>query len=296
MKIGIDSYCYHRFFGEVYPQQSVPERRMTLEDFLRRAHELGVDGVSIESCFVPDCGALYLGRVREMLDGFGLDRVWAWGHPDGLAGGTNPAAYADMIRNLEYARAIGATVMRVVGSSLRFRREPHAPQLERLARMFSEAVKQAERFGIRLAVENHIDFTADEMLQLLAEVGSPFLGINFDTGNFLRLQDDPVTGMEKLARHVLATHVKDLRVRPGVATDEWYCLSSVPVGDGVVDNMRLAQMLADVGYEGFLAVEIDFLHPDFGGDEDAAVARSVGELRRIAAAVGVSRKTGGFAA
>ena len=296
MKIGIDSYCYHRFFGEVYPQQSVPERRMTLEDFLRRAHELGVDGVSIESCFVPDCGAQYLGRVREMLDGFGLDRVWAWGHPDGLAGGTNPAAYADMIRNLEHARAIGATVMRVVGSSLRFRCEPHAPQLERLARMFSEAVKEAERFGIRLAVENHIDFTADEMLQLLTEVGSPFLGINFDTGNFLRLQDDPVTGMKKLARHVLATHVKDLRVRPGVAADEWYCLSSVPVGDGVVDNMRLAQMLADVGYEGFLAVEIDFLHPDFGGDEDAAVARSVGELRRIAGAVGASRKTGGFAA
>jgi len=36
----IDSYCYHRFFGEVYPQQSAPLRNMTLEEFLRRAHEL----------------------------------------------------------------------------------------------------------------------------------------------------------------------------------------------------------------------------------------------------------------
>jgi hypothetical protein len=54
LKTAIDSYCYHRFFGEVYPQQPAPSRRMTLEDFLRRAHELGVDGVSLESCFLPD--------------------------------------------------------------------------------------------------------------------------------------------------------------------------------------------------------------------------------------------------
>lgn len=39
MKIGIDSYCYHRFFGEVYPEQQPPPRRMSLEDFLRRARD-----------------------------------------------------------------------------------------------------------------------------------------------------------------------------------------------------------------------------------------------------------------
>jgi hypothetical protein len=31
-----------------------------------------------------------------------------------------------------------------------------------------------------------------------------------------------------------------------------------------------------------LAVEIDFLHPDYKDDEDGAVTRSVGELRRLA--------------
>ena len=34
MKIGIDSYCYHRFFGEVYAQQVPPPTRTTLEDFV----------------------------------------------------------------------------------------------------------------------------------------------------------------------------------------------------------------------------------------------------------------------
>jgi sugar phosphate isomerase/epimerase len=288
MKVGIDSYCYHRFFGEVYPQQQKPQP-MSLEDFLRRAKELEVDGVSLESCFFPRQDLEYLAGVKKILDGYGLDRVYAWGHPDGLEGGANERAYDEMVASIEYARAIGADVMRVVGSSLMFRKQPHEPQLERLARMFSQAVKVAEKYNVRLAVENHIDFTADEMLRLIADVNSPYLGINFDTGNFVRLLDDPVKGMEKLAKYVYATHIKDLKTQKGVPADEWYFFSSAPVGDGIIDNLQLARLLARSGYKGFLAVEIDFLHPDYRGDEDAAVAQSIHELKRIAAAVEAER-------
>jgi len=201
-----------------------------------------------------------------------------------LEGGANKEAYKGMVQSFEYANQIGAKVMRVVGSSLRFRHQPHEAQLERLAAMFREAVKAAERWGIKMAVENHIDFTADEMARLLDAVDSPYLGINFDTGNFLRLLDDPIKGMAKLAPRVYATHIKDLKVQKGVAADEWYFFSSAPVGDGVVDNQRLVQMLADAGFDGVLAVEIDFLHPDYANDEDAAVAKSVSELKRLAQA------------
>jgi sugar phosphate isomerase/epimerase len=285
MKIGIDSYCFHRFFGEVYAQQTPPPRRMTLEDFLARAKELGVDGVSLESCFFPSLSSDYLRQVKRVLDDDQLDRVYAWGHPDGLEGGTNREAYKEMVQSFEHASQIGARVMRVVGSSLMFRHQPHEPQLERLTAMFREAVKVAESWGIKMAVENHIDFTADEMVRLLDAVDSPFLGINFDTGNFLRLLDDPLRGMEKLAPRVYATHIKDLKVQKGVPANEWYFFSSTPVGDGVVDNQKLVQMLADAGFDGVLAVEIDFLHPDYNNDEDAAVAQSVAELRRLAEAV-----------
>lgn len=289
MKIGIDSYCYHRLFGEVYPQQSAPPTSMTLEQFIDRACSLEVGGVSLESCFFPSFETGYLKRVRQTLDGRGLDRVFAWGHPDGLEGGMNEAAYENMIRSLDYAEQIGASVMRVVGSSLRFRHEPHGPQLEHLTAMFRKAVPIAERRGIRLAVENHIDFTSDEMMQLLDGVNSPYLGINFDTGNFLRLLDDPVKAMAKLASRVYATHIKDLKLRHGVAPDEWFFFSSAPVGDGLIENQKLVQMLAAAGFDGILAVEIDFLHPDYRDDEDAAVARSVEELKRLASnAVSVS--------
>ena len=284
MKVGIDSYCFHRFFGEVYPQQQRPERSMTLEDFIEGARRVAVDGVSLESCFFPSVELSYLGDIRAMLDSYDLDRVYAWGHPDGLEGGTNEAAYNEMLSSFEHAQALGATVMRVVGSSLRFRNEPHGPQLERLAQMFRKAVRVAETYGIRMAVENHIDFNSQEMLWLLRAVDSPFLGINFDTGNFVRLLDDPVQAMDALAPYTYASHIKDLKIQRGVPANEWYFFSSAPVGDGVVDNARLIEKLWRTGFKGILAVEIDFLHPEYGNDEHAAVAASVKELRRLAEA------------
>jgi len=144
MKVGIDSYCYHRFFGEVYPEQKLPPNKMTLEGFLRRAKELKVDGVSLESCFIPRFDQEYLSEIKGMLDEYTLDRVFAWGHPDGLEGGKNKKMFDDMMQSIEYANAIGAKVMRVVGSSLMFRFEPHGPQITRLSKMFSKAVKEAK--------------------------------------------------------------------------------------------------------------------------------------------------------
>ena len=55
------------------------------------------------------------------------------------------------------------------------------------------------------------------------------------------------------------------------------------MGDGLIDNVALARMLKEADYQGFLAVETDFLHPDYG-DEDAAVAESAAALKQIAAA------------
>jgi sugar phosphate isomerase/epimerase len=286
MKVGIDSYCYHRFFGEVYPDQKPPAKNMTMQDFLKRAKELEVDGVSLESCFFPkNADKAWFKDLKAQLDEYKFDRVYAWGHPDGLERGKNFSAYDEMVGSFDNAQAIGADVMRVVGSSLMFRHEPHGPQIEALATMFKKAAKVAEDYKIKMAVENHIDFTSDEILQLLEMVGSDYFGLNFDTGNFLRLLDDPVKGMEKLAPFVFATHVKDLMTDKNAKPTDWHFFAGVPVGMGLINNQALAEMLHKANFKGFLAVEIDHPHTDWTEREDEAVALSVKELKRIAAAL-----------
>lgn len=280
LKIGIDSYSYHRHFGEVYPEPKTPKKKMSTIDFLNRAKELGVDGVSLESCFVESFDESYLKEIKAIMDEYNFDRVWAWGHPDGLEGGKNEVALADMIKHIEYAKIIGADVMRVVGSSLAFRFDPHGPQLEKLTKMFKEAAKVAEEHDIKLANENHFDFDSDEFLGLIEAVDSPYFGLTFDTGNFFRMLDEPVKAMEKLGKYTYATHIKDLRITPNTATDEWFFFSSVVAGEGHVNVKQLAKMLQDINYQGMLAFEADYLNPDYE-DEDAVVAQSVKYLKQL---------------
>lgn len=283
MKVGIDSYCYHRYFGEVYPDQQDPGVRWTFHDFVNRAAELGVDGVSLESCFFESLEADYLGRIKDALDEKGLERVLAWGHPDGLEAGRNERAWREMNSLIPKARFMGADIMRIVASSLMFRFEPHGPQLDAIVKMLTESVKIAEDNGVVLAIENHIDYTSEEIEQILQRVGSDALKVNFDTGNTLRMMEDPVAAARRLGPYTVATHTKDVDACRHVRPEEWYFFSSVPVGTGLIDMPGVVRVLAESGYRGVLAVESD--HHKDNQDEDKLVAESVAYLKKLIAEV-----------
>ena len=286
MKIGIDSYCYHRYFGEVYPEPQSPLPSWTMDDLFQRAKELEVDTLMLETCFMPgfdDPG--YLREVKALFEENGWEPVLSWGHPLGLEGGTNQEAFQEMMDSIEYAQILGSGTMRVVGSSLDLRNDPHQPQVERLIGMFNKAIKKAEEYGVKMAVENHFDLLSDEWLQIIEAVGSPNLGLCFDSGNFWRQLEDPVKVMQKMSKYVYTTHLKDVKLTPGTTPDDWYFFSCTPLGDGLLDIPALIKILHDTDYQGMLAYETDYHHPDYS-NEDQMVEQSVKELKRIVAELG----------
>jgi sugar phosphate isomerase/epimerase len=279
MKVGVDSYSYHRLFGEIYPNQVDPGKRWKFEQSIEEAIRVGAEGVSLETCFMPDFDADYLARLKDKLDANGLERMVGWGHPDGLEGGKKPEAAKEIEQHFTTMKAVGATVMRIVGSSLMFRNEPHGPQIEQISKILKETVKKAEDAGIRLAIENHIDFTADEILEILSNVGSRYLGVNFDCGNTLRVFEDPVEAAKKLAKHTYATHIKDIEPATGSPND-WTFWASAPAGKGIIDIPGVVKALKDGGYDGMLCVELDFLK-ESDGDEIQGVADAVQYLKTL---------------
>ena len=116
---------------------------------------------------------------------------------------------------------------------------------------------------------------------MIDEVGSPYFGMTFDVVNFTRLLDEPVKPLEKLGKNVYATHIKDLKFTPNTPADKWFFFSSVLVGDGYINMPKLVKMLEDLNYEGLLAVELDFVHPEVAGQEDIAVEESVKYLQKL---------------
>jgi len=287
LKVGIDSYCYHRYFGEIYDIQPKTEIRWTYEQFINRAKELGVDGVNLESCFLPSIEEDYILKLKKLLDEYKMERVLAWGHPDGLEAGKNKKAIDDLRRHFEPARKIGTGILRIVGSSLKYRDERHEPQLKRLIKILKEVAEEAESYDLKLAYENHIDYTSDEILGLIEKVGSESLRVNFDSGNALRMFEDPLEAARKLAPYTVATHIKDripIKYNKFYNTRgtprDWFFWASVPVGDGIIDIPAMVEVLHDSAYKGVYAVEIDCLKEGYE-NEDKAVEKSVKYLRSL---------------
>src|SRR5262245_9455419 len=108
--LGIDSFAYHRHFGEHNRWENPREFRCTTGDFIRRAHELNVDGVSLQTRYPPALTEPVLDELRAQLGN--LSRVLTWGHPDGLQGGNAPQAAADLMALFPRARALECRLVR----------------------------------------------------------------------------------------------------------------------------------------------------------------------------------------
>jgi len=279
MRPAIDSYTYHRYFGEWYDgQQSDPGTRISVFDFLDRAVTHGVAGVSLESCFLPTDDA-FVERLRTALDERRLDRVWAWGHPAGLRSGTDAAAAEDLARHLGIAQRLGARVMRICGGGRRTRPASWTEHKRGLVALLRPLVDVAAGHEVVMAIENHIDLLADEMVELVETIASPWLRVCFDTANNLRMLEDPVEVARKLAPYASATHVKDVIAQKGDPRTFAFW-PSVPLGDGVIDLDAVLDALRRSGYTGLLALEIDYLAPPYvERGEEAAVKQSLAWLR-----------------
>jgi sugar phosphate isomerase/epimerase len=117
----------------------------------------------------------------------------------------------------------------------------------------------AERYGIKVGIEPHDQVTTkvDGLLRLVELVPSPWIGINFDTGNSYLAGSDPVHDLKQVAEKVIHVHAKDIAFEH--AERERGHVTGTPVGcacgDGAVDWRQVVQVLKDAGYQGVLSVE-----------------------------------------
>lgn len=143
------------------------------------------------------------------------------------------------------AREAGAAVARVVlhggrryevfHSLAEFREFQSAAE-----RSLALAEPVVRRHQLRLAVENHKDLTAPELVALLTRVASEWVGALVDTGNSIALLEDPYRVVEALAPFAASVHLKDMAVQP---YEDGFLLSEVPLGEGCLDLRRMVATL-----------------------------------------------------
>lgn len=138
--------------------------------------------------------------------------------------------------------------------------------------------RSAARYGVSIGIEPHGVYTTqvDDLIRIVNLVDSPWIKVNFDTGNSFLAGSDPIADLRKVADRVVHVHAKDINLEH--AERERGKVTGTPVGcacgDGLVDWRKVVEILDGVGYDGVLSVEC-------GTVEQAA--RSITHLRQVIA-------------
>ena len=124
----------------------------------------------------------------------------------------------------------------------------------------TEAARVAERHGIWIGLEPHQQYskTPEGLDSIYNLVDSPYIGINYDTGNsYLAGGSDPYEWLEHVKDRVVHIHAKDISMQQGEA--ERGKVTGTPVGcacgEGVVDWQRVIDILRDLDRDIVLSVE-----------------------------------------
>lgn len=118
----------------------------------------------------------------------------------------------------------------------------------------------ARRHGVQICVEPHGVFTktADGLLKIVNLVPSPWIQVNWDTGNaYLAGIEDPYESLAKVRDYVFHIHAKDISIEH--SEQERGTVTGTPVGcacgEGMVDWERVLHILDPLERELFLSVE-----------------------------------------
>jgi sugar phosphate isomerase/epimerase len=180
-------------------------------------------------------------------------------------------------RALTLAKELGAPCITTEpGGPLEGR--PWGEMLNLFVEMLKPVVEHAEKEQVLLLVEPEPDLlieTADQYLEFAAKISSPYLGLNFDIGHSYCVKDDPADTVRRLAQLIRHVHLEDI-----AATRVHHHL--IP-GEGAIDFGATLTALKEVGYTGWVTIELYTCHEN----PDGAARTARERVTKIAEAVGV---------
>lgn len=146
--------------------------------------------------------------------------------------GTEPSK---LMLVLELARQLGADVVRTT-----IGHQGDEAVIARSAALLRQVAGDYEEAGVALAIENHEDLTAAQVVDLIQRIDSPAIGAVYDSGNSIPFYQDPVEEARLLAPWVRTTHIKDhILVQDG---DTVWSVGT-PLGQGRIPLPEIVEVL-----------------------------------------------------
>ena len=227
VSMGVVVHSYGMRWGSKVESATYPAFANAV-DLMRHCHSIGAGGIQTT---VGGWAEDFAKQVREEREKLGMYLEGSIGLPK------DSADLSRFEKEVRLAKEAGATVLRTVCLSGRryenFKTETEwATFKENSLKSIQLAEPIVRKHQVRLAVENHKDWRASELAQLIQNLSSEWVGVTLDFGNNVSLLEEPMEVIRTLAPFAFSTHVKDMGIK---AYEKGFLLSEVELGKGIVD-------------------------------------------------------------
>lgn len=266
MKLGLHTYTLHLWgLGQNWGIIAEPRAKaINLMQLMDKAVEWGLDGLHITGCDLESKSNHRLKEVRAAAEEHGLYLEYNFSLNEEF----DPRLTDTIEDGIRIASLLGADNAKL---SLDIRRPRplfgscfHPSVMKQLVDVYDQimaAIPSLERTGVKLALENHTETYADEIIWLIDRVYHPLVGACVDTVNSMGVLEDPLSAIDKLAPYAFVNHFCDHKLDRDQFGIRFH---GVALGDGDMDCQKMYRKIRDVSPTDRITFEIEW---DMGGDD-----------------------------
>jgi len=236
-KLGIANFSYNIRLKAERSGQAKGQLKDPL-NFLEHCHQIGAGGIQMNIGIRDEA---YTRKLRLNAEKYEMFVEGSASLP------RNQSDLGRFQKELLTAKQAGVRVIRLAMGGRRYEQFDKAAQFKAFTESSLKSLQLGEpvaaRHNIRLAVENHKDRRVPEMLDMLENISSEYVGVCVDTGNSFALMEDPMDVIEAYAPWAFFVHLKDMAV---CDYQDGFLLADVLLGEGSLDLPRMVEILRKV--------------------------------------------------
>lgn len=259
MKLGFHNYGFYLHgIGQLWGGFTLPwPKQMNLWQLMDHCASLGLEGMHLDDAALESLEPAYLQKVMERageLD-FYLEYNFSMNSKH------DPTLNHSIGEGLDIAHHLGADLAKISIEVVRPRpfagSKFHADVMEQLkafVQQVRDALPDAEKKNIRLAVENHADTFSEEIIWVLDQINHPLVGACVDTVNGYHVTENPAEAVKNLAPRAFTNHFRDNRI----TFMPWgFKSQGAAVGDGDLDMAGAYELIRKSPHMDRLNIELD---------------------------------------
>ncbi len=265
MKLGMHTYTLHLWgFGQNWGIVAEPRPKVfNLIKLMDYSVEWGLQGLHLTGCDLESKDDRRLEEVRAAAQERGLYLEYNFSLNEEF----DPRLNDTLEEGVTLAAKLGAENAKV---SLDIKRPRplygscfHPLVMRQLADIYDQimgTLNHLENTGVKLALENHTETYADEIIWLIEKVNHPLVGACVDTVNSMAVLESPLDAVEKLAPYAFVNHFCDHKLDRDQFGIRFH---GVALGDGDIDCLRVLNTIKKVSPTDRITFEIEW---DMGND------------------------------